>query len=99
MTQSLSNLMNAPLLVVAMLLWLLLAFLLFRELKRRAAQKKSELILQKNHPAIPERKYHLSEFAHEANDESKAPLRRRLAKLSADRQAERLESLKNVWDV
>jgi hypothetical protein len=99
MTQSLSNLMNAPLLLIALLLWLLLAFLLFRELKRSAAQKKSELILQKNHPAIPERKYKLSEFAPDILEENKAPLRRRLAKLSADRQAERLESLKNVWDV
>ena len=98
MTQSLSNGMNSPLALAAMVLWLLLAFLAVRTCQKWAKERKVEKIIYKNHPSIPVIKYKLSDFA-EATEPARRPTKTAsLPKLSAEQQAQRLASLRNVWD-
>ena len=98
MTQSLSNLMNSPLALTAMILWLALAFLGVRAYRKWTKEKKIKKIIYKNHPAIPVKKYKLSDFE-SATEVVKIPAKATLPpKLSVEQQAQRRVSLRNAWD-
>ena len=98
MTQSLSTLMSSPLALAALLLWVVLAFLAVRAYRKWAKEKKVEKIIYKNHPAIPVKKYKLSDFE-SATEAVKIPAKATaLPKLSAEQQAQRRVSLRNAWD-
>ena len=110
MTQSLSNLMNSPLALAALILWLLLAFLAVRACRKWAKERNAEKTIHKNHPAIPVKKYKLSDTCpgggpltavrfESATTPVRMPAQTVLSqKLSTEQQAQRLASLRNVWD-
>lgn len=98
MTQSLSNLINEPLALAALILWLLLAFLAIRTSQKWAKEKKVEKIIYQNHPAIPVIKYKLSDFTTAIELVERPVKAASLPKLSAEQQAQRLASLRNAWD-
>ena len=105
MTQSLSNLMNSPLALAALILWLLLAFLAIRACRKWAKERNAEKIIHKNHPAIPVKEYKLSDTSLTAVRFETAPTPVKIPakgvhspKLSTEQQAQRLSSLRNVWD-
>ena len=98
MTQSLSNLMNSPLALAALILWLLLAFLAVRACRKWAKARNAEKIIYKNHPAIPVKKYKLSDFEPTATSVRLPAKLASSPKLSPEQQAHRLASLRNVWD-
>ena len=87
--------MNAPLAITALILWLLLAFLAFRTCRRWAKEQKTEKIITQNHPAIPVKKYDLSQI------KATRPLPKRSTSTPVvNRQhAERQPSVPNTWDV
>lgn len=97
MTQSLSNLMASPLVVAALFLWVLLAFLAFRQCRVWAKGHQKEKVIQKNHPAIPVKKYELSQIASDVSafKPTKVSVQ---PKLSMENQARRLASLQKAWD-
>lgn len=101
MTQSLSNLMNSPLAIVALLLWVLLAFLAIRQCKRWAKSERSEKNIFHNHPGIPTKEYKISEFEMKDDEKPEFILANKLkqSKLKPEKQRERLASLKHNWDV
>ena len=100
MTQSLSNLMNSPLAITALLLWMVLTFLAVRTCRRWAKERNKLRTITKNHPAIPVKEYKLSDFSVEAITKPSATSAKVLAseKLSTKQQAQRLTSLQNAWD-
>jgi hypothetical protein len=98
MTQSLSNGMNSPLALAAMVLWLLLAFLAVRACQKWAKERKIEKIIYKNHPAIPIKKYKLSDFTGSEEAVRKPTVVASSVKLSIEQQAQRRALLRNAWD-
>ena len=100
MTQSLSNLMNSPLAITALLLWMVLAFLAVRTCRRWARERNKVKTIMKNHAAILVKEYKLSDFSVEAITKSSAMSAKVLSpeKLSTEQQAQRLASLQNAWD-
>jgi hypothetical protein len=101
MTQSLSNLMNSPLALIALLLWVLLLFLVVRQCKMWAKASQNEKIIYQNHSSIPTKEYKLSEFEIKGEEQPKLVLTNKLkqSKLNSKKQVERLASLKHSWDV
>ncbi|WPP51837.1 hypothetical protein [Catalinimonas niigatensis] len=95
--------MNSPLAIVAMLLWVLLAFLAIGQCRRWAKSERSEKIIHQNHPAIPTKEYKLSEFEGHDEVEEKPKLKSgsqfKKPKLNTKKQWGRLATLKNSWDV
>nr|WKN38698.1 hypothetical protein K4G66_08280 [Tunicatimonas sp. TK19036] len=90
--------MTSPFAVAALFLWVLLAFLAFRQCRVWAKGTQKEKIIQKNHPAIPVKKYEISQI-----DVSEKPINKPLKipghpKLSSKDQARRLASLQKAWD-
>ncbi len=106
MTQSLSNLINSPLAIVGLLLWVLLLFLAIRQCHRWAKASHKEKIIYQNHPAIPVKEYKLSEFAghtglkvKEESPNHKPIKNFKQPKPSPGKQVEHLPSFPNAWDV
>ena len=99
MTQSLVNLMNSPLAIMALLLWMVLAFLAVRACRRWAKKRNKVKTIMKNHPAIPVKEYKLSDFSAEVAALVVKPAKVLSSeKLSTKQQAQRLASLQNAWD-
>ena len=98
MTQSLPNLMNSPLALAALVLWLLLVFLAIRACRKWAKERKVEKIIYKNHPAIPVKKYKLSDFTASPQPSKKPTVVASPVKLSVEQQAQRRASLRSAWD-
>ena len=99
MTQSLVNLMNSPLAITALLLWIVLSFLAVRTCRRWTKEQSKVKTIMKNHPAIPVKEYKLSDFsAKEAIHGIESAKTLSSEKLSTKQQAQRPASLQNVWD-
>ncbi len=99
MNQTLLNLMNSPLAITAIILWLLLFILAVKTCRKWAKESRLEKILKKNHPSIPVKKYELSEF--EVGDEeedvmSVSSLQHQM--LSPAQRLKQLETLQHAWD-
>lgn len=93
MTQSLLNLMDSPLAVAALILWLLLAVLAIRVCRRWAKERNAVSVIYQNHPAIPVRQYKLTDFEAESQPTAKPK------SLAIDRPKPPLHHVRNVWDV
>ena len=99
MTQSLSNLMNSPLAITALLLWTVLAFLAVKTCRRWTKERNNVKMITKNHSAIPVKEYKLSDFSAEVAVLDVKPAKVLSSeKLSTEQQAQRLVSLQNAWD-
>jgi len=110
MIQNLSNFMNSPLAMVALLLWVLLFFLAIWQCRKWGKASRNENIIFKNHPAIPVKEYKLSEFGVPdgtvANIENRSqhkagtkPINKLKANLGIKKQSGQLSNSPNVWDV
>jgi len=115
MIQTLSNFMNSPLAIVALLLWVLLFFLAVWQCRKWGKASRNEKIIYKNHPAIPVKEYKLSEFVTNAgpgaNIENQSrspefirgagtkPINKLKANPGIKKQSGQLSKLPNVWDV
>ncbi len=100
MTQTLSNLMNSPLALVALLLWILLFFLAVWQCRKWGKASRNENIIYKNHPAIPVKEYKLSEFEMQVGSEANTkPINKHKSNPGIKKQVEQLSTLKNIWDV
>ena len=98
MTQSLSNLMNSPLALTALILWVILAFMAVRACRKWAKEKKVEKIIHQNHPTIPVKEYKLSDFVMAPEPTEKVVKKTPLLKLSTE-QRSRSRPLRNAWDL
>ena len=57
MTQSLLHWVSSPLGLLALLLWISLALLTFRQCRRWAKERRRERVVYQNHPSIPVKVY------------------------------------------
>jgi len=105
MIQMLSNFMNSPLAMIALLLWVLLFFLAVWQCQKWGKASRNEKIIYKNHPAIPVKEYKLSEVRMHAGSEENIenpnpkPINKLKAKPGIANPSEQLSNLPNVWDV
>jgi len=105
MIQTLSNFMNSPLAMFALLLWVLLFVLVVWQCRKWGKANRNEKIIYKNHPAIPVKEYKLSEFeipagatANIKNPKTK-PINKFKSKPGLEKQSGQLSTLPNIWDV
>jgi len=105
MTQTLSNFMNSPLAMVALLLWVLLFFLAVWQCRKWGKASQNEKIIYKNHPAIPVKEYKLSEFGMPVGTDpnietlNSKPINKLKANPGIKKQSGQLSNQTNVWDV
>ena len=84
--------MNSPLAVVALILWLLLAFLAIRVCRRWAKERNAVSVIYKNHPAIPVKQYQLADFGDDLQPAKPKPL-------AVNQPKSPLTPERNVWDI